>query len=67
MFAPDEQELKCLVAPEAFAPVPNAWGKKGATTATLAKLTVKELASALEMAWKHALPNQRTRRQGHEE
>jgi len=24
-FAPDEQELKCLTAPDAFAPVPNAW------------------------------------------
>lgn len=38
MFAPDEQEFKCMMAPEAFAPVPNAWGKRGATTATLAKL-----------------------------
>ena len=23
-FMPDEQELKCLVAPDAFAPIPNA-------------------------------------------
>ncbi len=35
MFTPDEQEFKCMVAPDAFVPVPNAWGKKGATTATL--------------------------------
>ena len=62
MFMPDEQELKCLLAPEAFAPVPNAWGKKGATTATLAKLMVQELAGALEMAWRHALPKQPVRR-----
>ena len=62
MFTPDEQELKCLVAPEAFARIPNAWGRKGATTATLARLTVPELASALEMAWSHALPKQRGRR-----
>jgi YjbR len=55
-FAPDEQELKCLVAPEAFAPVPNAWGRQGWTTATLAKLTVPELRNAAEMAWRHALP-----------
>jgi YjbR len=55
-FAPDEQELKCLVAPEAFAPVPNAWGRQGWTTATLAKLPVRELGAALEMAWRHALP-----------
>jgi hypothetical protein len=58
-FAPDEQELKCLVAPEAFAPVPNAWGKQGWTTATLAKLTVPELRSALEIAWRHALSKKR--------
>jgi hypothetical protein len=53
-FTPDEQELKCLTAPEAFAPVPNAWGKQGWTTARLAKLTPGELKSALEAAWRHA-------------
>ena len=26
---PDEQEFKCMLAPEVFAPVPNAWGKTG--------------------------------------
>ena len=55
-FAPDEQELKCTVAPDAFAAVPNAWGRQGWTTATLAKLTAPELRDALEMAWRHALP-----------
>ncbi len=54
MLTPDEQQLKCLVAPEAFAPVPNAWGKRGATTVTLAKLAEQELRVALEMAWRHA-------------
>ncbi|MBW7962104.1 MmcQ/YjbR family DNA-binding protein [Bradyrhizobium sp. BR 10261] len=58
-FTPDEQELKCLTAPEAFAPVPNAWGKQGWTTATLAKLTSGELKSALETAWRHALSKPR--------
>jgi hypothetical protein len=62
IFTPDQQELKCLLAPEAFAPIPNAWGKKGATTATLAKLTERELAGALETAWRHALPRQPARR-----
>jgi YjbR len=56
MFTPDEQEFKCMMAPDAFAPVPNAWGKKGATTATLSKLSTAELKSALEMAYAHALP-----------
>jgi YjbR len=58
----DEQELKCLVASEAFAPVPNAWGKQGWTTVTLAKLTVPELQNALETAWRHALPTTAKRR-----
>ena len=30
-FAPDEQELKCLVAADAFAAIPNAWGRQGWT------------------------------------
>lgn len=55
-FTPDEQQLKCLTAPVAFAPVPNAWGKQGWTTATLARLTAGELKSALETAWRHAVP-----------
>lgn len=59
MLTPDEQEFKCLLAPKAFAPVPNAWGRRGATTATLAALKTPELRSALEMAWQHALPKKR--------
>ena len=42
-FSPDEQEFKCMMAPEAFAPVPNAWGEQGWTTATLAALSTAEL------------------------
>ena len=52
MLTPDEQALKCEVAPEAFARIPNAWGARGATTATLSALTVAELRSALELAWR---------------
>jgi len=55
MFTPEEQTLKCLVAPEAFAPIPNAWGKRGATTATLAALSAAELRNALTIAWQRAL------------
>jgi hypothetical protein len=61
-FSPDEQELKCLVAPDAFSPVPNAWGRQGWTTARLGELSREELASALRMAWLHALPKARARR-----
>ena len=60
----DEQELKCTVAADAFAPVPNAWGKQGWTTVTLSKLTVPELQNALEMAWRHALPTAKRRPTG---
>jgi len=61
MFTPDEQALKCTVAPDAFAALPNKWGEKGATCATLSKLKVAELRSALEMAYQHALPRKAQR------
>lgn len=56
-FTPDEQEFKCMLAPELFAPVPNAWGRQGWTTLTLAKATTGDLRAALEMAWAHATAN----------
>lgn len=49
-FAPEEQEFKCLLAPDAFAPLDNAWGRKGWTLATLAALSEPELRAALEIA-----------------
>ncbi len=61
-FTPGEQELKCLTAPDAFAPVPNARGKQGWTTAKLAKLSSDELESALQIAWQHALPKPKKKR-----
>jgi hypothetical protein len=54
-FTPDEQEFKCMLAPEAFEAIPNAWGRLGWTTAKLARLGIKELRAALEMAWAHAV------------
>ena len=61
-LSPDEQEFKCMLAPEAFAPVGGAWGKQGWTTATLSALSVAELRDALETAWRHAGSTKRTRR-----
>ena len=52
-FAPDEQALKCAVAPAAFAVLDNAWGRRGWTRAILAALSEVELRAALEMAWRH--------------
>jgi YjbR len=60
-LAPDEQELKCLTYPQAFAPVPNAWGQKGWTTVTLAAVDLVELRAALEMAWGHGRPTGKAR------
>ena len=54
-FAPDEQELKCTVAPDAFAVIPNGWGRMGWTTATLSALSIAELRAALETAHAHAV------------
>jgi hypothetical protein len=64
MLTRDEQEFKCLLAPEAFAPVPNAWGRNGATTVTLAKVGSAELRAALEMAWAHAVSTKPRVRRG---
>ncbi|ACL62439.1 MmcQ/YjbR family DNA-binding protein [Methylobacterium nodulans] len=61
-FSPDEQEFKCLLAPDAFSPVPNAWGKQGWTTGRLSALSEEELVSALKTAWAHALPKKPNRR-----
>ena len=52
-FTPEEQEFKCMLAPQAFAPIPNAWGRQGWTTATLSRLSKAELQDALKIAWAH--------------
>jgi hypothetical protein len=59
MLTPDEQALKCEVAPEAFSRIPNAWGARGATTVKLSAVTIAELRNALETAWCHAVPKKR--------
>ncbi len=61
-FTPDEQALKTIVAPDAFAAITNAWGASGWTVGRLAALSEAELAAALEMAWRHAGPKPRTSR-----
>ncbi|MCO6186600.1 MmcQ/YjbR family DNA-binding protein [Rhizobium sp. L1K21] len=54
MYSPEEQQFKCMMHPEAFFPVPNKWGEKGATTIVLAKVDEEELTAALELAWTRA-------------
>jgi hypothetical protein len=60
-FAPDEQALKCAVAPDAFVALDNAWGRRGWTRATLAALSEVELRAALEMAWRHGAAKMKRR------
>ena len=50
-----------MLAPEAFAPLPNAWGRRGWTSATLAKLGAAELKNALETAWANAVTKSKRR------
>ncbi len=62
MFTPEEQEFKCLLAPEAFTALQNGWGRQGATAGDLSKLTQAELESALATAWAHATAKRPRRR-----
>lgn len=63
-LTPEEQALKCTVAPEIYTPVPNAWGARGWTTITLARMSAAELRAALETAWAHAAAAKPRARQG---
>ena len=60
-FTPEEQSFKSMMAPQAFAPVPNAWGRQGWTTILLAAMDVSELRDTLETAWRHAAKASRAR------
>ncbi len=61
-LAPEEQEFQCMLRPEAFAPVPNAWGAQGWTTVILAAVDEAALRAALELAWRRALPKKSTKK-----
>ncbi len=60
-FTPDEQALKCAVAPDAFSALGNAWGRRGWTRAALVALNESELRAALEMAWRHGVARAKRR------
>ncbi|TDW26180.1 YjbR protein [Rhizobium azibense] len=61
-FTPDEQQFKSMMLPDAFSPVPNAWGRRGWTATDLSRLSEKDLENALRMAWAHAQPGKPARR-----
>lgn len=52
-FTPDEQDLKCMVAPEVFQRIDNGWGRQGWTTMILAPASEADIAAALAMAHVH--------------
>jgi hypothetical protein len=51
MYGPSDQKRFCEARPDAFIPLPNKWGEKGATTVILAAVSENELREALERAW----------------
>jgi hypothetical protein len=54
-FTPEEQAMKLMLQPEAFAAVPGGWGRQGWTTARLDRLDEADLAAALATAHAHAV------------
>lgn len=55
-LTPDEQEMQCLMLPEAFVPVPNRWGQQGWTTVLLDRIRIDDLRTAVALAYEHARP-----------
>ncbi len=54
-FSPDEQELKCMVAPDLFHAIDNGWGRQGWTTLQLEPAGEDDIAMALAMAHAHCV------------
>lgn len=51
IYGLSDQKRFCEARPDAFFPLPNKWGEKGATTVILAAVSEDELREALERAW----------------
>ena len=56
LLTPEQQEGMVADAPEIFSPVPNAWGRQGATLVKLAAVKPDILESALRTAWRRRAP-----------
>lgn len=52
-FTPEEQEMKCLLAPEIFERIENAWGRQGWTHMALAPAGEDDVRAALTLAHAH--------------
>jgi hypothetical protein len=62
MFDPDLRDVFCEQAPHAFAPVPGAWGRRGATRCDLQNVDEATLMSALRAAYQLAMPKREGRK-----
>jgi hypothetical protein len=60
-FTPEEQEFKCMVAPEIFHAIDNGWGRQGWTELNIAAAGNADIAAGLEMAHVHATDSARKR------
>ena len=52
----EQQNMKCLTAPDVFAAVPGGWGAQGWTTMTFKPATRADLEAGLRLAWEKAAP-----------
>jgi hypothetical protein len=60
LLTPEQQEGMIADAPEVFSPVPNAWGRQGATLVKLAAVNPDVLVSAIRTAWRRRAPKAQT-------
>lgn len=56
LLTPDQQAGMVADAPEIFSPVPNAWGRQGATLVNLSAVKPDILQAALHTAWRRRAP-----------
>jgi hypothetical protein len=52
----EQQDALCRARPQAFAPVPGGWGRRGATYVTLANADEAIVHDAILMAWHNTAP-----------
>ena len=57
MLTPEQQQGMVADAPDIFSPVPNAWGRKGATLVNLKTVKADILEAALRAAWRLKAPD----------
>jgi hypothetical protein len=56
MLSPQDQDLIVRDYPKTFAPVAGKWGASGSTTVVLRQASKREVAIALEAAWRKRAP-----------